>query len=88
VLILESVNVWKNYKRMPSTRSAGVTRPSGTAQGRSKVSSQLSGLEDVVFNNFIKDCFIPEGDSQVASGSASFLTLEPWRQRSRCSKES
>jgi hypothetical protein len=35
-LILESVNVWKNYKkRMPSRSSAGVTRPSRSAQGRS-----------------------------------------------------
>ena len=46
-LILESVNVWNNYKkRMPSRSSAGVTRPSRTAQGRSNVYSQLSGLED------------------------------------------
>ncbi len=50
--------------------------------------SQLSGLEDVVFNDFIKDDFIPEGHGQVALGSASFLTLQPWRQRSRGSKES
>jgi len=35
------------------------------------VYSQLSGLEDVVFNDFIKDDFIPEGDDQVLSGSAS-----------------
>jgi hypothetical protein len=34
------------------------------------VYSQLSGLEDVVFNDFIKDDFIPEGHGQVASGSA------------------
>ena len=37
--------------------------------------TQLSGLEDVVFKDFIKDDFIPEGDGQVASTSASFLTL-------------
>jgi hypothetical protein len=37
------------------------------------VYSQLSGLEDVVFNDFIKDDCIPEGDDQVASGSASLL---------------
>ena len=65
-LILESVNAWKNYKkRMPSSSSAGVTRPSRSAQGRSNVYSQLSGLEDVVFNDFIKDDFIPEGDGQA-----------------------
>ena len=55
-LILESVNAWKNYKmRMPSRSSAGVTRPSRSAQGRSNVYSHLSGLEDVGFNDFIKD---------------------------------
>jgi hypothetical protein len=58
-------------KRMPSRSSAGVTRPSRSAQGRSNVYSQLSGLKDVVFNDFMKDDFIPEGDDQVASGSAS-----------------
>ncbi len=35
------------------------------------VYSELSGLEDVVFHDFIKDDFISEGDGQVASGSAS-----------------
>ena len=72
-LILESVNAWKNYKkRMPSRSTADVTRPSRSAQGRSNVPSQLSGLEDVGFNDFInKDDCIPEGDDQVASGSAS-----------------
>ena len=33
--------------------------------------SQLSGLEDVVFNDFLKDACIPEGDGQVSSGSVS-----------------
>ena len=57
-LIPESVNVWKNYKkRMPSRSSAGVTRPSRSAQGTSIVYSQLSGLENVGFNDFIKDDF-------------------------------
>ena len=60
-LILESVKAWKNYKKkMPSRSTAGVTRPSRSAQGRSNVSSQLSGLEDVVFNDFIKDDCIPK----------------------------
>jgi hypothetical protein len=31
----------------------------------------VSGLEDVVFNNFIKNDFIPEGHGQVEPGSAS-----------------
>jgi hypothetical protein len=35
------------------------------------VYSQLSELEDVGFNDFIKDDFIPGGDGQVASGSVS-----------------
>jgi hypothetical protein len=71
--MLESVNAWKNYKkRMPSRNSTGVTRPSRSANGRSNVYSQRSpGLEDVVFKELIKNDFIPEGDGQVASGSAS-----------------
>jgi hypothetical protein len=56
---------------MPSRSSAGVTQPSKSAQGRRNVYSQLSGLEDVGFNDFIKDDFIQEGDGQVASGNAS-----------------
>ena len=47
--------------------------------------SQLSGLEDVVFNDFIKDNFIQEGDGQVASGNAASLpdpvALETEEQR-------
>ena len=39
--------------------------------GRRKVYSQLSGLEDVVFNDFIKDDCIPAGDGQVTSGTGS-----------------
>ncbi len=70
-LFLESVNVWKNYKkRIPSKNSAGVSRPIRSAQGTNNVYSELSGLEDVGFNDFIKDDCIPEGDDQVASGSA------------------
>jgi hypothetical protein len=56
---------------MSSRSTAGVTRGSRSAQGTINVYSQLSGLEDVVFNDFIKDDFIPEGGGQVASGSAS-----------------
>ena len=47
------------------------TPASRSAQGRSNVYSHLSGLEDVVLNDFIKDNFIPEGNGQVTSGSAS-----------------
>jgi hypothetical protein len=41
------------------------TPASTSAQGRSNVYSQLSGLEGVVFNDLIKDDFIPECDNQV-----------------------
>ena len=34
------------------------------------MTTQLAGLEDVDFNDFIRDDFISEGDGQVASGSA------------------
>ena len=58
-LFVESVTAWKNYKkRIPSRNSAVVTRPSRSAQGAGNVYPQLSGLEDVVFNDFIKDDFI------------------------------
>jgi len=46
-LILESVpdDAWRKYKKkIPSRSSAGVTRPSRSAQGTSNVYSQLSGL--------------------------------------------
>jgi hypothetical protein len=76
---------WKNYKkRIQSRSSADVPRPSRSAQGRSNVYSHLSGLEDVVFNDFIKDDFIQEDDGQVASGAASLpdpVALETQEQR-------
>ena len=34
-----------------------------------------TGLEDVDFNDFIKDDCIPDGEGQVASGSNPFLIL-------------
>ena len=75
-ILLESVNTWKNFeKRMTSRNSTGVTLPRRNTQGKSNVYSQVSGLEDVVFNDFIKDDFIQEGDGQVASGSASQISL-------------
>jgi hypothetical protein len=84
-LILESGNVWKNYKkRMPSSSSAGVTRPRRGGQGLRNVYSHLSGLEDVVFNDFIKDDFISEGNGQATSGSAplpDLVALEKQEQR-------
>jgi hypothetical protein len=56
---------------LPSRSTAGVTKGCRSVQATSNVHSQLSGLEDVVFNDCIKDDFTPECDSQVASGSAS-----------------
>ena len=48
----------------------------------SNVYSQLSGLEDMVFNDFIKDHFIPEGDGRIASGSASLADpVAFWKRR-------
>ena len=61
-LILESVNAQKKYKkRGPSRGSQGARAAPRTAQATRNVYSQLSGLEDVVFIDFIKDDFIPEG---------------------------
>ncbi len=60
-IILESLKAWKNYKKRNARWSCeGVTRGSRNAQDTSNVYSQLSGLEDVVFNDFIKDDFIPD----------------------------
>jgi len=84
-LILESVNARKNYKmRMPSRSSAGATRPSRSAHGRSYVYSQLSGLEDVGFNDFIKDFSIPEGDGHVASGSVAGQFAVQYKSETHC----
>ena len=46
-----------------------VLQEEGVFKGQSRV--QLSRLEDMVFNDFIQDDFIPDGDGQVSSGSAS-----------------
>ena len=83
-LILESVNVWKNYKKRVPSRDSQGSRVPRIAQTTRNVYSQLSGLEDVTFNDFIKDYFIPEGDGQVASGSVSLpdpVPLETEEQR-------
>ena len=68
-LILESVNAWKNKKnRVPSRSSQGARAPSPpkSAHATRNVYAQLSGLENVVFDDFIKDVFIPESHGQVA----------------------
>jgi hypothetical protein len=70
-ILLTSQYVEELQEEVASRSSAGVTRPSRRAQGTRNVYSQLSGLEIVVFNDFIKDDFISEGDRQIASGSAS-----------------
>jgi hypothetical protein len=87
--VKKSVNEWKNYKkRLPSRVSQGARAPRGTHVTRN-VYSQLLGLEDVVFNGFIKDDFIPEGNGQLVSGSVSLpvVTLYPWRQERTLERE-
>jgi hypothetical protein len=66
-LILKSVNTWKNYCQL---REEGVIKGQRPSDEECLL-SQLLGLEDVFFNDFIKDDFIPEGHGQVASGAAS-----------------
>ena len=69
-LILESLKAWKNYKKRNARWStAGVSRGSRSAQGTLN-SRDLRMWSSCHFNDFIKDDFIPEGDGQVASGSA------------------
>ncbi len=52
-LVLESVNACKNYKKwVPSRGSQGARAPS-SAHTTTNLYSQLSGLEDVVLNDFI-----------------------------------
>ena len=54
-IILKSVNAWKGYKkRVPSRVSPGARAPRSSHTTRN-VYSQLSGLEDVGFNDFIND---------------------------------
>jgi hypothetical protein len=65
-LILESVNAWKNDKKGVSSRGSQMARAPRSAHATRNIYSHLSGLEDVVFNDFIKDDFIPEGHGQVA----------------------
>jgi hypothetical protein len=51
---IESVNVLKNYKKRVKSRGTRGTRPPRSAQTTRNVYSQLSGLDDVVFNDFKK----------------------------------
>ncbi len=64
-LILESVNLWKNVQEVDAVNSAWGTvqvyLERAGAHRAEVIYSQLSGLEDVVFNDFSKDDFIPEG---------------------------
>ena len=60
----------ENFVKGQSRDSQGARAPR-RAHATRNVYSQLSGLEDVVFTDFIKDDFIPEDDSQVASVSVS-----------------
>jgi hypothetical protein len=49
----------------------GPVRPEAPTRQTRNVYFQLLGLEDVVCNDFITYEFIPDGDGQVLSGSAS-----------------
>jgi len=67
-------------------------RPAPTRRGMN-IYSQLLGLEDVglmISWRMMNDDLIPEGHAQVVSGSVTLpdLSLYPWRQRIRHSKES
>ncbi len=63
---------WKKYKKRVPPRSSQGARAPRSAHATRNVYSQLSGLEDVVVNDFIHDDFIPEGDGHVLR---PFLTL-------------
>ena len=52
LLILEAVNAWKNYKKRVSSTSSQGARAPRSAHATRNVYSQLSRLEDVVFNDF------------------------------------
>ena len=71
------------HEEVPSRSSAGVTRATRSAQGRSRINvyCQLSGLEDVEMNDFIKEDLIPDGDEQGATGFA--ILLDPVATGSR-----
>ena len=70
---------WKNFKkRNAKWNTARVFRGIRSVQDTSNVYSQPSGLEDVVFNDFIKDDFIPVGDGQDESGSTSLPDPVVW----------
>jgi hypothetical protein len=78
-LILGSVSVWKNYKKRGPSRGSQGARAHRSVHATRNVYFQLSGLEDVVFNDFLQDDFIPEGDMvksrQVTQVLHPFLTL-------------
>ena len=60
--------------RQGAVKTQGARAPRSTHATKNVYSPrewQFSGLEDVAFNDFIKDDFIPEGDGQVTSGSES-----------------
>ena len=82
-LILESVNVWKNYKkRMPSRSSVGVTRPSRSAHGRSNGLLSTLGTLGRMWFSMISARMISFKKVIVKSRQVlhPFLTLWPWRQ--------
>jgi hypothetical protein len=52
--ILASVSTWKNDKKRVFSRCSKRTHAPRSAHGTRNVYSQLSGLEDAIFNDFIR----------------------------------
>ena len=66
VIILESVNVWKNYKKRGPSRGSHLKGPVRTEAPTRRGMFTLNSRDlRMVFNDFIKDDFIPEGDGHV-----------------------
>jgi hypothetical protein len=73
-LILESVNVWKNYKKRGPSRGSHLKGPVRTEAPTRRGMFTLNSRDlRMVFNDFIKDDFIPEGDGQVTSGNTGCI---------------
>jgi hypothetical protein len=86
-VVLPAVQKWKEYKkRCPSRSSAGIARPnSRKASSNSSVYSQLSGLDGVIFNDFLEDKVI--WGSMMGQRDLHFQILFLLRRRRRLLKE-
>jgi len=73
-LLLAAINRFKAFKKRVPSRSCTGNRPqrASASKATSSVLAQLSGLENVVFNDFIDDAVYSDGISdQMASASFS-----------------